>query len=55
MHGARGVGDLGQNGTRARKQSGAGRQKAYPARGPLEQLHAEFVLERAHLAAQRRL
>jgi len=45
MHRARGVGDIGQNGTRARKQRGAGGQKAYTTRGSLEQLHAQLVLE----------
>ncbi len=55
MRRARGVGDVGQNGTRPRKQRGAGRQKAYTTRGSLEQLHTELVLERAHLAAERRL
>jgi hypothetical protein len=55
MHRARGGGDVGQNGTRSRKQGGAGWQKAYTARGSLEQLDAELVLERAHLATERRL
>jgi hypothetical protein len=50
-----GVGDVGQNGTRSRKQGGAGWQKAYTPRGSFEQLHTELVLERAHLATERRL
>jgi hypothetical protein len=55
MRGARGVGDVGQNGPRAREQRGAGRQEAYTTRGSLEELHTELVLERAHLATERRL
>jgi hypothetical protein len=52
---AGGVGDVGQNGARARQQRGAGWQKAYTPRGSLEELHTELVLERAHLATERRL
>jgi hypothetical protein len=52
---ARGISHFGQDGTRARKQRGAGRQKAYATRGSLEQLHAELVFEQAHLATERRL
>jgi len=55
MHGSRGVGDVGQNGTSSRKQRDAGWQKTYTTRVSLEQLHAELVLERAHLATERRL
>jgi hypothetical protein len=55
MRCAGGVGDVGENGTRSRQQGGAGWQKAYTARGSLEQLHTELVLERAHLATERRL
>jgi hypothetical protein len=55
MGGASSVGDVGQNGTRPRKQRGAGGQKAYTTRGSLEQLHTELILERAHLATERRL
>jgi len=55
MRCARGGGDVGQNGTRSREQRRAGGQKAHPARGPLEQLHPELVLERAHLPTEGRL
>jgi hypothetical protein len=55
MRCARGGGDVGQNGTRSRKQRGAGWQKANATRGSFEQLHTELVLERAHLATERRL
>jgi hypothetical protein len=55
MRCARGVGDIGQNGTRSRKQRGARWQKANTTRCSLEQLHTELVLERAHLATEWRL
>jgi Major Facilitator Superfamily len=55
MRCARGGGDVGQNGTRSRKQRCAGGEKAHTARGSLEQLHTELVLERAHLATEGRL
>ena len=55
MRCARGGGDVGQNGARSRKQRRAGWQKADPTRGSLEELHTELVLERAHLATERRL
>jgi hypothetical protein len=55
MRCARGGGDIGQNGTRSRKQGSAGWQKAYTTRGSREQLHTELVLERVHLATERRL
>jgi hypothetical protein len=41
MRCARGISDFGQNGTRSRKQRGAGRQEADTTRGSLEQLHTE--------------
>jgi hypothetical protein len=50
-----GIGHFGQNGTGSREQGGPGWQEADATRGPLEQLHAQLVLERAHLAAEGRL
>ena len=55
MRCAGGVGDVGENGTRPWKQGGAGRKKADATRGSLEQLHTELILEREHLATERRL
>src|SRR5438067_1298728 len=47
--------DVGQDRAGARQQCRARRQQPYAARQPLEQRDPQLVLERADLAAQRRL